>query len=78
MAVAGWVIREMPRIFRRLESFGVDFKDRVTGDYYRLRSFGLPGTYHIICPVGAITVVFPEQMVRSETDGVKLLGKVVE
>jgi succinate dehydrogenase/fumarate reductase flavoprotein subunit len=37
----------MPRIFRRLESFGVDFKDRVTGDYYRLRSFGLPGTYHI-------------------------------
>jgi len=27
---------------------------------------------------GAITVVFPEQMVRSETDVVKLLGKVVE
>ena len=88
MAVAGRVIREMPRIFRRLESFGVDFKDRLTGDYYRLRSFGLPGTYHInfdgtdfkkhICPVGAITVVFPEQMVRSETDVVKLLGKVVE
>lgn len=47
MAVAGRVIREMPRIFRRLESFGVDFKDRRTGDYYRLRSFGLPGTYHI-------------------------------
>ena len=47
MAVAGRVIREMPRIFRILESFGVDFKDRMTGDYYRLRSFGLPGTYHI-------------------------------
>jgi adenylylsulfate reductase subunit A len=47
MAVAGRVIREMPRIFRKLESFGVDFKDRKTGDYYRLRSFGLPGTYHI-------------------------------
>ncbi|MCC7483492.1 MAG: FAD-binding protein [Burkholderiales bacterium] len=47
MAVAGRVIREMPRIFRRLESFGVDFRDRKTGDYYRLRSFGLPGTYHI-------------------------------
>jgi adenylylsulfate reductase subunit A len=47
MAVAGRVIREMPRIFRKLESFGIDFKDRVTGDYYRLRSFGLPGTYHI-------------------------------
>jgi adenylylsulfate reductase subunit A len=37
----------MPRIFRKLESFGIDFKDRKTGDYYRLRSFGLPGTYHI-------------------------------
>ena len=47
MAVAGRVIREMPRIFRKLESFGVDFKDRRTGDYYRVRSFGLPGTYHI-------------------------------
>lgn len=47
MAVAGRVIREMPRIFRRLESFGVDFRDRLTGEYYRLRSFGLPGTYHI-------------------------------
>ena len=47
MAVAGRVIREMPRIFRKLEGLGVDFKDRKTGDYYRLRSFGLPGTYHI-------------------------------
>lgn len=47
MAVAGRVIREMPRIFRKIESFGVDFRDRQTGDYYRLRSFGLPGTYHI-------------------------------
>lgn len=47
MAVAGRVIREMPRIFRKIESLGVDFRDRQTGDYYRLRSFGLPGTYHI-------------------------------
>jgi adenylylsulfate reductase subunit A len=47
LAVAGRVIREMPRIFRKLESLGVDFKDRKTGTYYRLRSFGLPGTYHI-------------------------------
>jgi succinate dehydrogenase/fumarate reductase flavoprotein subunit len=47
MEVASRVIREMPRIFRKIESFGVDFKDRKTGDYYRLRSFGLPGTYHI-------------------------------
>ena len=47
MEVAGRVIREMPRIFRKIESFGVDFRDRKTGDYYRVRSFGLPGTYHI-------------------------------
>ncbi|MGZ8156009.1 MAG: FAD-binding protein, partial [Burkholderiales bacterium] len=47
MTVAGKVIREMPRIFRKIESLGVDFKDRRTGDYYRVRSFGLPGTYHI-------------------------------
>lgn len=47
MAVATRVIEEMPRIFRKIESFGVDFKDRQTGTYYRLRSFGLPGTYHI-------------------------------
>ncbi|UCF75828.1 MAG: FAD-binding protein [Betaproteobacteria bacterium] len=47
MAVASRVIHEMPRIFRKIESFGVDFKDRKTGTYYRLRSFGLPGTYHI-------------------------------
>lgn len=47
MAVAGRVIHEMPRIFRKIESLGVNFKDRQTGDYYRLRSFGLPGTYHI-------------------------------
>ncbi|HSN40974.1 MAG TPA: FAD-binding protein, partial [Burkholderiales bacterium] len=30
-----------------IESFGVDFKDPKIGTYYRLRSFGLPGTYHI-------------------------------
>ena len=47
MSVASRVIHEMPRIFRKIESLGVDFRDRRTGDYYRLRSFGLPGTYHI-------------------------------
>ncbi len=47
MAVASRVIHEMPRIFRKIESFGVDFKDKKIGTYYRLRSFGLPGTYHI-------------------------------
>jgi formate hydrogenlyase subunit 6/NADH:ubiquinone oxidoreductase subunit I len=30
-----------------------------------------------ICPVNAITVIFPEQMVRNQTDVVTLLGKVV-
>ena len=47
MAVASRVIHEMPRIFRKIESLGVNFKDAKLGDYYRLRSFGLPGTYHI-------------------------------
>lgn len=47
MAVTSRVIHEMPRILKRIESFGVDFKDPRYGDYYRLRSFGLPGTYHI-------------------------------
>lgn len=47
MAVATRVIEEMPRIFRKIESFGVDFTDKKLGTYYRLRSFGLPGTYHI-------------------------------
>ncbi len=47
MAVASRVIEQMPRIFRKIESFGVDFKDKQLGTYYRLRSFGLPGTYHI-------------------------------
>ncbi|MEW5982585.1 MAG: FAD-binding protein [Acidobacteriota bacterium] len=47
MAVTSRVIHEMPRILRKIESFGVDFKDPRYGTYYRVRSFGLPGTYHI-------------------------------
>ena len=47
MEVTSQVIREMPRVLRRIESFGVNFKDPRYNDYYRLRSFGLPGTYHI-------------------------------
>jgi adenylylsulfate reductase subunit A len=47
MAVTSRVIHEMTRVLRKIESFGVDFKDPRYGDYYRLRSFGLPGTYHI-------------------------------
>ncbi|HEY5623101.1 MAG TPA: FAD-binding protein, partial [Gammaproteobacteria bacterium] len=47
MAVTSRVIHEMPRVLHKIESFGVDFKDPRFNDYYRLRSFGLPGTYHI-------------------------------
>ncbi|HUF81731.1 MAG TPA: 4Fe-4S binding protein [Burkholderiales bacterium] len=36
------------------------------------------GLCQSICPVDAITVVFPPQMVRNETDVMSLLGKVVE
>lgn len=45
--VAGRVIREMPRILRKIESMGVDFTDPRTGTYERVRSFGLPGLYHV-------------------------------
>ena len=47
MAVTSRVIHEMPRVLHKIESFGVNFKDPRFNDYYRLRSFGLPGTYHI-------------------------------
>jgi adenylylsulfate reductase subunit A len=47
MAVTTRVIHEMPRILRKIEGMGVDFKDPKTGDYSRHRSFGLPGAYHI-------------------------------
>ena len=36
------------------------------------------GLCQTICPTNAITVVFPEQMVRNTTDAMSLLGKVVE
>ena len=47
MAVTSRVIHEMPKVLHKIESFGVNFKDPRYNDYYRLRSFGLPGTYHI-------------------------------
>jgi len=47
MAVTSRVIHEMPRVLHKIETFGVNFKDPRYNDYYRLRSFGLPGTYHI-------------------------------
>lgn len=36
------------------------------------------GLCQSICPTNAITIIFPEQMVRNQTDVVSLLGKVVE
>lgn len=36
------------------------------------------GLCQSICPTDAITVVFPDRMVRNQTDVVTLLGKVVE
>jgi adenylylsulfate reductase subunit A len=47
MEVASKVIHEMPRILRKIEGMGVDFKDPRTGTYSRHPSFGLPGAYHI-------------------------------
>jgi succinate dehydrogenase/fumarate reductase flavoprotein subunit len=47
MSVTSRVIHEMPRVLKKIETFGVNFKDPRYNDYYRLRSFGLPGTYHI-------------------------------
>jgi len=47
MEVTDRVVREMPRVLRKLEALGVDFKDPRTGTYDRHRSFGLPGAYHI-------------------------------
>jgi adenylylsulfate reductase subunit B len=36
------------------------------------------GLCQSICPTNAITVIFPEQMLRNKTDVVRLLGRVVE
>jgi formate hydrogenlyase subunit 6/NADH:ubiquinone oxidoreductase subunit I len=36
------------------------------------------GLCQTICPTKAITVVFPEQMLRSQTDVLSLLGKVID
>lgn len=47
MAVAERVVYEMERVLRKLEATGVNFKDPRTGEYFRTRAFGLPGTYHV-------------------------------
>lgn len=58
------------------------YKDE--GDRQKLPVIAYPdecwycGLCQTICPTNAITIVFPEQMLRNKTDVVSLLGKVVE
>lgn len=40
-------IRGLPGMLRKLEKLGVPFRDPATGRYFRHRTFGLPGEYHI-------------------------------
>jgi succinate dehydrogenase/fumarate reductase flavoprotein subunit len=40
-------VRGLPGMLRKLEKLGVPFKDPSTGKYFRHRTFGLPGEYHI-------------------------------
>ena len=40
-------VRGLPSMLRKLEKLGVPFKDPSTGKYFRHRTFGLPGEYHI-------------------------------
>ena len=40
-------VRGLPPMLRKLEAMGVPFRDPATGKYFRHRTFGLPGEYHI-------------------------------
>jgi succinate dehydrogenase/fumarate reductase flavoprotein subunit len=40
-------VRGLPAMLSKLERMGVPFKDPSTGKYFRHRTFGLPGEYHI-------------------------------
>lgn len=40
-------LRGLPGMLRKLERMGVPFRDPATGRYFRHRTFGLPGAYHI-------------------------------
>ncbi len=40
-------VRGLPGMLRKLEKMGVPFRDPSTGKYFRHRTFGLPGEYHI-------------------------------
>jgi succinate dehydrogenase/fumarate reductase flavoprotein subunit len=40
-------VRGLPGMLKKLERIGVPFRDPATGKYFRHRTFGLPGEYHI-------------------------------
>jgi succinate dehydrogenase/fumarate reductase flavoprotein subunit len=40
-------VRGLPAMLKKLEKMGVPFRDPATGKYFRHRTFGLPGEYHI-------------------------------
>ena len=40
-------VRGLPGMLKKLERLGVPFRDPATGKYFRHRTFGLPGEYHI-------------------------------
>lgn len=68
MDVTSKLIHEMPRVLRKIESFGVDFKDPDRGDYWRLRSFGLPGTYHINFDGSDFKKIIGQEVRRGKAD----------
>lgn len=41
------MVYELPRVFRRIESTGVRFREKSSDPYMRHRAFGLPGAYHV-------------------------------
>lgn len=47
LSVVERMVYELPRVFRKIESIGVRFRDKESGKYTRHRAFGLPGAYHV-------------------------------
>ncbi len=47
LAVVERMVYELPRVFRRIEGLGVNFRDKDARGYARHRAFGLPGAYHV-------------------------------
>lgn len=47
LAVVERMVYELPRVFRRIEALGVNFREKDAEGYARHRAFGLPGAYHV-------------------------------